>query len=258
MSSWSVPIDPLPRVVEVARSVHGDLPVQAWRVEGLWGIHLYRYGADLSVGGKLVRLEHGHAGFTPAGAIARYRFEGSSTHVFAHLEFPPDAPRREAPLAFPTGAAFPALWVQMEEAVGLFRSERRRAEVKVWDVWLTLLDLAMREGGASSDPVRRATEIIERRLHERLTVREIADAVHLSHNQLTRLFRAATGETVIASIQRRRMERARHLLERSTMPIKEVAATVGIDDLQRFNKAVRRWLGGSPTEVRRDHSTRAT
>jgi transcriptional regulator GlxA family with amidase domain len=64
------------------------------------------------------------------------------------------------------------------------------------------------------------------------------------------LFRAETGYTVVGYIRRRRMERARHLLRESTLSIPAIAASVGVADLQAFNKACRRELGDSPRAVR--------
>jgi AraC-like DNA-binding protein len=251
MTTVDVPVEPLPRLALVARSTHGDLPVQGWIVDGLWGVHLYRYGADLTVGGVPLRLEPGYAGFTPPGARAEYRFQGISTHVFAHLRFPTDAVTRPLPLVFPVGHRFPTLWAQMEEAIGFFPTDPRRAEVRVWDVLLTLLDAATVDAPTLPVPVWRTLETIEQRMHEPLSVAHLARQVGLSHNHLTRLFRAATGQTVVEAIQRRRMERARHLLQFSTMPVKEIAVLVGLPDLQHFNKAVRRHLGASPTKFRR-------
>ncbi|WP_420715734.1 helix-turn-helix transcriptional regulator [Streptomyces sp. SBT349] len=78
----------------------------------------------------------------------------------------------------------------------------------------------------------------------------VARAAGVSHNHLTRLFRAETGDTVVAHIRRRRMERAGHLLRETTLPVRSVAASVGIGDLQAFNKICRRELGASPRAVR--------
>ncbi|MDF9815002.1 transcriptional regulator GlxA family with amidase domain [Streptomyces sp. SPB162] len=97
---------------------------------------------------------------------------------------------------------------------------------------------------------------IESHLADPLTVPGIARAAGVSHNHLTRLFRAATGDTVVAHIRRRRLERARHLLVESTLSIAAVAASVGIADLQAFNKACRRELGASPRAVRERPRTR--
>lgn len=91
---------------------------------------------------------------------------------------------------------------------------------------------------------------IEWHLAEPLTVPEIAAAAGISHNHLTRLFRAKTGRSVVGHIRARRMGRARHLLTRTTVPIATVAAMVGIPDPQAFNKICRRELGAAPSAVR--------
>lgn len=86
----------------------------------------------------------------------------------------------------------------------------------------------------------------------------VAQAAGVSHNHLTRLFKAATGDTVVGYIRRRRLDRARHLLRASTLSIPAVAASVGIPDLQAFNKACRRELGASPRALRGETTTTGT
>ncbi len=101
-----------------------------------------------------------------------------------------------------------------------------------------------------ADPLAVAAAHIEAHLATSLSVGDIARVAGVSHNHLTRLFRARTGLTVVGYIRRRRMERARHLLTASTLSVTAVAAAVGIPDLQAFNKVCRRELGESPREVR--------
>ncbi|MEU6357590.1 helix-turn-helix domain-containing protein, partial [Streptomyces sp. NPDC047072] len=98
--------------------------------------------------------------------------------------------------------------------------------------------------------LRAAEAHVEERLAGPLSVPEIARAAGVSPTHLTRLFRADTGLTVVGYIRRRRMERARHLLVSSTLAIPAIAATVGIPDLQAFNKTCRRELGAAPRAVR--------
>ena len=74
--------------------------------------------------------------------------------------------------------------------------------------------------------------------------------VGISHNHLTRLFRSQTGGTVIGHLRARRMARAAHLLRESTMSIRAIAASVGIPDLQAFNKSCRASAGLSPRQIR--------
>ncbi|WP_405705667.1 helix-turn-helix transcriptional regulator [Streptomyces sp. NBC_00069] len=92
--------------------------------------------------------------------------------------------------------------------------------------------------------------LIEVRLGQPLTVPEIAAAAGASRNHLTWLLRAAKGETVVGCIRARRMERARHFLQATTLSVPAVASSVGIPDLQAFNKACRRVLGTSPRSIR--------
>jgi transcriptional regulator GlxA family with amidase domain len=101
--------------------------------------------------------------------------------------------------------------------------------------------------------VAKALAYIASNLASPLTVPDVARAAGVSHNHLTRLFRVETGDTVVAHIRRRRLERARHLLRESTLSIPTVAASVGIADLQAFNKACRREFGASPRAVRAGH-----
>jgi AraC family transcriptional regulator len=63
------------------------------------------------------------------------------------------------------------------------------------------------------------------------------------------------GDTVIGYIRGRRVQRAQHLLEHTTLPIKTIAAQVGIEDTRHFYKVVHAILGQSPTQVRHNAQT---
>ena len=84
---------------------------------------------------------------------------------------------------------------------------------------------------------------------------QIAAAVGVSHNHLTRLFTAGQGLTVVGYLRRRRIEHARQLLVHSTMSITAIASTVGIPDLQAFNKACRTVTGLGPRALRESGSS---
>lgn len=104
--------------------------------------------------------------------------------------------------------------------------------------------------GTRHGAVATATAHTEEHLAGPLSVPEIARVAGVSHNNLTRLFRAETGDTTAAWIRRRRMERARRLLRASTLPIPAVPAAVGIAGLQAFDKTCRREPGASPRVIR--------
>ena len=98
--------------------------------------------------------------------------------------------------------------------------------------------------------VRQFLQTIESDVAKPLSVAQLADGCELSHNQVTHLFRAQVDDTRGGYIIRRRLERANHLLTRSTLSIKAVAAQVGIRDLHQFNKTVHHATGLSPRRMR--------
>ena len=101
------------------------------------------------------------------------------------------------------------------------------------------------------DPrVERTIIRMEEQLHTEISVADLARAVGLSLSQLTRLFRAGTGQTPGAYLRRVRMDRARILIERSSLSIGEVMAQVGINDPSHFARDFRRTFGVGPRELR--------
>ena len=101
------------------------------------------------------------------------------------------------------------------------------------------------------DPrVAQVIGIMEERLQHRLTIPELARAVDLSVAQLTRLFRVQTGVTPRVFLHHLRMMRARVLVERTTLPIAEIMAAVGISDRTHFARDFKRTYGFTPRTLR--------
>ncbi|MFD3943386.1 helix-turn-helix domain-containing protein [Streptomyces sp. NPDC058579] len=249
----AVPLDEPPRVLSLGVGVHGTTsPVDVFRLPDLWQLHLYRYTAELVVDGVLHVVRPGHVSLVPPGTEVRYRYRGRSEHLYAHLRLPGTGETVDLPVVQDAGARTPGLSELLLRAIAVAPRSPRRADAAVWSVLWELAELTEPEGREKGPHASLAVAVayIESHLAERLLVPEVARAAGVSHNHLLRLFRAETGTTVVAYIRRRRMERARHLLRESTLSIPAVAAAVGIDDLQAFNKACRRELGASPRGVR--------
>ena len=99
----------------------------------------------------------------------------------------------------------------------------------------------------------RVTHVIERMealLHHRVVVPELAAEVGLSPSRLAYLFRTHTGHTTAAYLQALRMERARILLERTTLSVREVMQQVGVADPSHFSRDFRNAHGLSPRAYR--------
>ena len=101
------------------------------------------------------------------------------------------------------------------------------------------------------DPrIAHAIARIERDVEAGLTVDALAADVNLSPSRFTHLFRCATGVSPGRYIRVLRMERARILLERTFLTVKEVMAYVGVNDPSHFTRDFRRHHGVPPTGLR--------
>src|SRR5215212_7981063 len=101
------------------------------------------------------------------------------------------------------------------------------------------------------DPrIQRAIAFIERNLHADIRIANLAVYAELSVAQFTRLFRRDVGLAPLAYLSKLRMERARVLLERTTLSVNDVMAQVGILDPSHFARDFRRAHGFSPRSYR--------
>jgi AraC-like DNA-binding protein len=99
-----------------------------------------------------------------------------------------------------------------------------------------------------------ATELIRRRLDERLTLAEVAAAVRLSPDMFSRLFRKGIGRTFRDYCVSARIDRARELLTETALNVAEIARMLGYTDYRLFARQFALHNGGrSPTVWRRDH-----
>jgi transcriptional regulator GlxA family with amidase domain len=99
-----------------------------------------------------------------------------------------------------------------------------------------------------------ATELIRRRLDERLTLAQVAAAVRLSPDVFSRLFRKGTGRTFRDYCVSARIDRARELLTETALNVAEIARMLGYTDYRLFARQFALHNGDrSPTVWRRDH-----
>jgi transcriptional regulator GlxA family with amidase domain len=98
---------------------------------------------------------------------------------------------------------------------------------------------------------------MERNLHRRLLMRELAEKVNLSNRQFLRLFRAESGFPPARYHKELRVRRAKGLLEQTFLSVKQVAASSGMDE-SHFVRDFRRSHGSTPAVHRatlvRQHS----
>lgn len=106
--------------------------------------------------------------------------------------------------------------------------------------------------GVQNSKVLTIIELMEANLSEPLSLIEIADHVDLSRRQIERLFRTEMGRSPARYYLEIRLDRARHLLIQSSMPVVEVAVACGFVSASHFSKCYRELYARSPQQERVD------
>lgn len=95
-----------------------------------------------------------------------------------------------------------------------------------------------------------AVRRMEESIAQRVGVPEIARALGLSRRQLERLFERDLGMTPARYLRELRLERSRHLLQQTRMPVIEIAMACGFASAAHFSRSFRRRYGTSPKAAR--------
>ncbi|TPW33573.1 GlxA family transcriptional regulator [Martelella alba] len=104
--------------------------------------------------------------------------------------------------------------------------------------------------GVQNGKVMQIIELMEANLAEPLSLIDIADAVGLSRRQIERLFRQEMGRSPARYYLEIRLDRARHLLAQSTLPVVDVAVACGFVSASHFSKCYREIYSASPQQER--------
>lgn len=94
---------------------------------------------------------------------------------------------------------------------------------------------------------------LERYTDPSFSLEETAEFVGLSKNYFTRFYSRETGTGFWAYVTRLRIDRAKLLLETSSLPMAEICARVGYDDVSYFSHRFKSLEGMSPRKFRETH-----
>ncbi len=107
---------------------------------------------------------------------------------------------------------------------------------------------AIRSGSGNLAPAsvfycRRAIEYMQTFIHRHLTAEEIANELQISPAHLSRVFKAVTGCGLVEYNNRLKLQLAKQLLETRDIPLREVAAQIGITDEKYFSRLFKKYTG---------------
>ncbi len=94
--------------------------------------------------------------------------------------------------------------------------------------------------------LKRVQAYIEEKLSERLSLADLAGSAGLSRMHFAAQFRVATGMRPHEYVVRRRIQKAQEILLSTSMPLVEVALSVGFQTQAHFTTVFRRLLGETP------------
>lgn len=102
--------------------------------------------------------------------------------------------------------------------------------------------------------VRRTLEYLEANFDQDIRIADIAGTVGISEGYLQRLFKKETGYSIVEKISELRIEKAKVLLETSSLPIIDIAINVGFNSRQHFAVIFTQLTGSSPMQWRKNMS----
>ncbi|CAN5453179.1 helix-turn-helix domain-containing protein [soil metagenome] len=102
--------------------------------------------------------------------------------------------------------------------------------------------------------IKKAQEYIEKTVHERMTIDELANVAAIGRRSFERRFKLATNNSVLEYIQRIKIESAKRQFENSRKNINEVMFDVGYTDTKAFRDVFKKITGLTPIEYRNKYN----
>jgi len=113
-----------------------------------------------------------------------------------------------------------------------------------------------RQGAGLDERIAHAIAYINERIGEELCIEVLARVAGLSPSRFSHLFRETMGLAPMKFLEKRRIERARHLLLTSDLPVQQVGFNTGFPNAQHFSIRFRKLTGQSPSAFRQRPSRR--
>ncbi|MBE6948133.1 MAG: AraC family transcriptional regulator [Ruminococcaceae bacterium] len=104
------------------------------------------------------------------------------------------------------------------------------------------------------EPLQKAVGYIHANLRENLSIRQIADQIHVSKNLLYRRFHQRFGCTVGEYINKKRVEQSLDLLANTNMSMEEISQYVGFSSASYFTRTFKKQMETTPLKYKKQRS----
>lgn len=110
------------------------------------------------------------------------------------------------------------------------------------------------ESYTKSYAVKKIVNYLNENYEHKISLDQIAHNMYLSPVYISKIFKEETGESPINYLIKIRLEKAKEILERSgNGSIKDIANSVGYDDVYHFSKLFKKYYGISPQNYRKNY-----
>lgn len=86
--------------------------------------------------------------------------------------------------------------------------------------------------------------------YKKISLKSIANSVHVNSSYLSRIYSKETTETLTETINKLKIEKAKELLENTSMKTNKISISIGIDDAAYFSHLFKKYTDFSPIEYR--------
>lgn len=108
----------------------------------------------------------------------------------------------------------------------------------------------VRSGGLSTRSWSRVHEYIHENVGDKLTLEKLAETAFLSPSHFLRAFKETTGQTPHQYVLKARLEVARGLMHKTSLPFEEIAKISGFASSSHMSISIKKMWGMTPTKLR--------
>ena len=217
---------------------------------------------SLRSGSQTMVASAGQVGFLNCHEPHEYHTIGNTEFVWLHLDGSNTADFYQQAVQMHGGFVFDTPYAEqikngIYEIVFAFRNEQTLSEVRLSQKLYTLLtamvDTASQEAGQTeeNDTVSKAMHFIQEHYMNPISLLDVATHVNMSQFHFSRLFKKDCGYSPHEYLILTRLNRAKHLLKTTGLPVKVIAQKVGYQNVSSFTNAFTDRVGISPTLFRK-------
>jgi AraC family L-rhamnose operon transcriptional activator RhaR len=114
------------------------------------------------------------------------------------------------------------------------------------------LQIPPKRGDISASVVDLVRFYVQDNISKNIKIKDVSSSIGISINHLNRIFKKNHGDTIHQYIITRRIDNAANLLQSTDRPVKDIATSVGYEDVDYFCRVFKKNKGITPSQFRKN------